>query len=252
VRPAALILFLAACLAPRAAEAQRARGRFEPTDLDLTGAGVVEIDLQAGYVKADDGHRIVAPDVEASLGIAKNAEIEIDTTYGVEDVPHFVDQTWVSLRLGIWDSRHPNGDVAWAAGIQAGPKLPTLSQSRGLGWESLAIVGGNTERLHVYGQIGLLLDPVDLSIAQHTRPAGVEGGFDVEVDLDDVDRWSLRGELGAVRFVSPHPDQIHATGGCALRVVPWLEVSVIGLVGFLPGGDRYGALLGVAPRFSVF
>jgi hypothetical protein len=242
-----------AALAPDAG-AQRTRRRFEPTDLNLTAKGVAEIDVQGGYVVSEPENHVIAPDVEASLGIAQNAEIEIDTSYGLErGKPMFLDQTWASLRLGVYDvPGKEDGEAAWAAGVQAGPKLPTGPDSRGLGFESIAIGGRNVGRVHLFLQAGMLLDPEDLTLPNRTRPFGVEGGGDLDLDLDDVDRWSIHAELGGVRFFSPHPDQIHATAGAALRVVPSLEVSAVALVGLLPGSDRFGILLGVAPRFRLF
>jgi len=235
------------------AEAQRVRRRFEPTDLRLTPQGVAEIDLQGGYLHGSPSDHVFAPDVEASLGISSRAELEIDTTYGFEDgKPMFLDDTWTSLRVGIVDIRAEGAaEAAWAAGIQAGPKLPTAPSSRTLGAEWLVIAGRNVGRYHVFFQIGGLLDPKDLD-AGGARPYGLEGGVDLDLDLDDVDRWSVKAELGGVRFFSPHADQIHATGGVAYKPIDWLELSLVAVGGILKSGDKYGLLFGASPSFKAF
>lgn len=142
--------------------------------------------------------------------------------------------------------------MSWAGGIQAGPKLPTTSWSRGIGVEGLAIVGRSSGPAHLFAQVGVLLDPYDVSPgAPRLRPFALEGGFDLDLDLDSRDRWSIKVELGGARFFSHHTAEAHVTGGLAYRVVRWLEVSVIAIGGIGPG-DRFGALLGAAPRFDLF
>jgi len=252
------VVVVVALLVAKDAEAQRVRRRFEPTDLRLTPTGVAEIDLQAGYLRSDQGHsRVFAPDVEASIGVSERVELEVDTTYGFHDgEADFLDDTWASLRLGIVDDRREGesqADAAWAAGAQAGPRIPTTSLSKSIGFEGIFIAGRNVGPAHVFGQIGGLVDPFDLAFApRRVRPVAIEGGLDLDLDLDQVDAWSLHAELGGARYFSPHPDQIHASAGPSYRVVPWLEVSVVGVAGLLPGADRWGVLFGMAPRFRAF
>ena len=246
-----LVLFSA-----KDAAAQRARRRFEPTDLRMQEAGIAEIDLQVGVLQGEDGARTSAPDFEASLGITPQVELEIDGTFGLDASakPQFLDNTLLSLRLAIVDVRDARDSASgWAAGVQAGPRLPTALGTRGLGVEALAIVGRTTGGLHLFVQGGTLLDPLEAGPgARAVRPFGVEAGVDLELDLDERERWSLTGELGGVKFLSSHRSQLHLTAGPTLRVAPWLELSVVGVLGFLAGGDRYGALLGATTRFRVF
>lgn len=239
------------------AAAQRPRRRFEPTDLRLQPAGVAEVDWQGGVVTGEDGQRAFLPDFEASLGISSHVELELDGTFGLDQLskPVFLDNTLLAVRIGVVDEPDaPGSTSSWSAGIQAGPRLPTLPQTHGLGLEALAIVGRTTGGMHLFAQFGSLIDPSE-SVAGYRRPVhpfGIEGGLDLDLDLDQHDTWSLSAELGGIKYFSPHRDQIHVATGPALRVSKWLELSVVGLVGLLSGGDRLGAFLGANTRFSVF
>src|SRR5207253_3187802 len=99
---------------------------------------------------------------------------------------------------------------AWAAGVQAGPRLPTALGARGLGVETLAIAGRTAGRLHLFVQGGTLLDPFQSAPGvRAARPFGIEAGVDLDLDLDDAGRWSLKAELGGVKFFSPDRSQLH-------------------------------------------
>ena len=66
------------------AEARPTRPRFEPTDLELENPGVLDVDLQLGYIDATPTGRVVLPDVELDLGIARNFELDVDATYALD------------------------------------------------------------------------------------------------------------------------------------------------------------------------
>lgn len=238
------------------AAAQSARRRFEPTDLRLQGEGVVELDTQVGIISGEDGVRRYVPDFEASLGISPSVELEVDGSFGLgeDGKPQLLDNTLLALRLAIVDVRDtPHSANAWAGGVQVGPRLPTALGNRGVGAEAIAIVGRTAGKVHLFLQLGALLDPLQAAPgARAARPFGLESGLDLDLDLDDHQRWSVKGELGGVKFLSPDRSQLHLTAGPAVRVVPWLELSLVGVLGFLAGGDRYGALLGAATRFRAF
>ena len=55
-----------------------------------------------------------------------------------------------------------------------------------------------------------------------------------------------------MRFVSDDPHQLLATAGLKWAASPALDLSVVGLWGFLAGNDRYGALLGISPKLRLF
>jgi hypothetical protein len=237
------------------ASAQHVRRRFEPTDINLQPAGVAEIDLQGGLVRGDDGTRAFAPDFEATIGISPQAELDIDGAFGFDHGTFEpLDNTLVALRVGVLDARDtPTSESAWAAGVQAGPRLPTLPGARGLGMEALAIVGRTDGPMHLFFQVGTLLDPFQPNgSGPPVRPFGIEGGVDLDLDLDAREAWSLKAELGGVKFFSPHDSQLHATAGPAIHATKSLELSLVALVGLLPGGDRYGLLLGATSRFRAF
>jgi hypothetical protein len=70
-------------------------------------------------------------------------------------------------------------------------------------------------------------------------------------DGGQSNRTSLIGECSGVRFVSDDPHQLLATAGLKWAALPTLELSIIGLWGFLADSDRYGALLGISPKFHL-
>ncbi len=240
----------------RSAQAQ-GRRRFEPTDLRLQPAGVAEIDLQGGLVTGEDGKRAFVPDFETSIGIGSHIELELDGTFGLDDytTPVFLDNTLIAVRVAMFDVPDaPGSTSAWSGGIQAGPRLPTLSGRKQLGFEGLAIVGRSAGRMHVFGQAGTILDPLE-PVPGRTRlgrPFGLEVGINFDLDLDPEGIWSVTGELGAIKYLSPQLDQLHVAGGPQLKAASWLDVSLVGLVGILSGGDRLGILLGANTHFKVF
>lgn len=251
-------LFAGAIIVGSSGAAQaEGRRRFEPTDLRLQPAGVAEIDLQGGPVAGEDGKRAFVPDFETSLGIGSHIELEIDGTFGLDDYtdPIFLDNTLIAVRVAMFDEPdEPGSTSAWSGGFQAGPRLPTLPGRRLLGFEGLAIVGRSTGRMHVFFEAGTILDPLEPvpGRARLGRPFGLEGGIDFDLDLDERGTWSVIAELGAIKYLSPQLDQLHLAAGPQLKVTPWLDVSLVGLVGALPGGDRLGLFLGADTRFKVF
>lgn len=254
--PAALAAFALTVGISAAAHAE-GRRRFEPTDLRLQPAGVAEIDLQGGPVTGEDGARAFVPDFETSIGIGSHVELEIDGTFGLEGYtkPIFLDNTLIAVRVEMFDEPDaPGSKSAWSGGIQAGPRLPTLPGRKLLGFEGLAIVGRSTGRMHVFFQAGSIVDPLEPvpGRARLGRPFGLEGGINFDLDLDEKGVWSITGEVGAIKYLSPQLDQLHLAGGPQLQVTPWLDVSLVGLVGLLQGGDRLGLLLGADTRFKMF
>jgi hypothetical protein len=259
----AFALSLAGTVAVWSAPAWAARRpHFEPTDLDLEDTGIVELDLQLGPVRGPDAWRAVIPDFELDLGLLPNLELGLDGAYAVEGAAgrpfsfdHAApDSLWPAVKWGVLDTRQdpaPGEPVAmpiWALGLAAGPKLPVTAASRGVGAEALVLVGCTTRRLHAALNLGGFVEPHP--DASTPRPGGLEGGLDLAWDI--TDRVQLLGEVSGAAFWSPDPAQAAATAGASWDVADALTVSLVGLVGFLPGADHLGLLVGVAPKLRLF
>jgi len=248
-------LALTVAAGPR--NAQAARHRFEPTDLEWEASGLAELDIQVGAIRTEGPWRTVVPDVELDIGVAPNVEIDIDTAYAVDgpDDGRFSfdhpapENLWIAAKLGLYDSREDSSDTnAWALGAQLGPRLP-VHDTYGVGYEALLLAGYTWGENHFVLNLGGLIDPGPQVPSQ--RPRGVEGGLDVDVQLGHSP-LSVTAELAAVHFFSADRDQLNGTAGLTFAASNLLDLSVIGLVGFLKGGDRGGVLFGVSPKFALW
>ncbi|HVZ75184.1 MAG TPA: hypothetical protein VHJ20_22545 [Polyangia bacterium] len=259
-----LLLGIACALAPRVADAKRGvRPLFEPTDLELEDPGVTELDLQAGFIRGQGPWRLVVPDFEFDLGIFRNLEFDVDGAYALEDSDPSSkvsfdspapDNLWPALKIGIYDwadDDKPGADVwAWAVGTQVGPKLPVAPGSRGVGFEGLVLVGNVVHEAHFVLNAGAFVDPHPSPDA--ARSIGIELGLDFDRDLDSAGHYQVTAELSGVKFVSSDPNQLLATAGLAWSPNEATQISLVGLVGFLEGSDRYGALLGWSQKLRLF
>jgi hypothetical protein len=243
---------------PRAVHAAHIRPLFEPTDLELEKPGIVELDLQLGAILSQGPWRVVVPDFELDVGLLPYLELDLDGAYAVEGPStgpfsfdhNAPDSLWPSLKLGLLDWHDEPADQAWALGVQIGPKIPIAVGSHGVGIEGLMLVGFMLGSLHSVLNLGGFVDPSP--DATSGRPFGLESGVDVEFELGQSNRYSLIGEFSGVRFFSDDPHQLLATAGFKWTPVPWLELSAIGLWGFLAGSDRYGVLFGFSPKGRLF
>jgi len=219
--------------------------------------GTLDVDLQFGAVRSQVPWRLVVPDVEVDFGLSRNVELDIDAAYAIEgpDNGPFTldhpapDNLWLAVKLGLYDS-HGNGEAtSWAVGAQLGPKLPVATAAHGIGYEGLLLVARTWGESHLVLNLGGLIDPGVQVSGQ--RPAGIEGGLDLSLKLGQSS-YSITGELAGVRFVSADADQLHATAGVTWAATDSLDLSMVGLMGFLSGGDRVGVLLGVSPKFALW
>jgi hypothetical protein len=251
-----LATFFVLAFVPALAHAKR-HPQFEPTDLELEDPGTMELDLQLGLVKGSDAHRLVLPDFEFDLGLLENLELDVDGTYSIagqpDGTPLFLDHSapdnlWVSAKIGLYDGRD-DAKHAWALGLQVGPKLPTGSDEHGVGVEGLALIARMDGRVHLVLGIGGLVDP---HLTATPRPWGFETGLDLDLDLDDVDTWSLLGEIAFQGFGSPDPTQLNATIGLQYSPSPKLDLSVVAEAGFVPGSDPYGIFFGISPKAALW
>jgi hypothetical protein len=55
-----------------------------------------------------------------------------------------------------------------------------------------------------------------------------------------------------VVFASADPNQVQLGFGPTYAAASWLDLSVTGMLGFLPGGDHYGVVLGFAPHLPIW
>jgi hypothetical protein len=256
VRWPGFIALVALCTAaaPARAAGRRLRPRFEPTDLELEETGTLEADLQVGAVRGGDTSRIVIPDLELDVGLLRNLEIDLDGAYAIEGpedgslgFDHAApDSLWAAAKIGLASVDRP--DAGAGLGVQIGPKFPVAPGTHGLGAEVVVLAGARAGRWHLVANLGAFVDPA----SDGGRPHGLEGGVDVDLDLDPRGTWSLTGELAGVRFWSPDPHQLVATAGVAWAATRNLELSATGLFGFLDGGDKAAVLLGIAPKLSLW
>ena len=253
--PWACAVLVALAAAP--ARARPARRMFEPTDLELEDPGLLEIDGQIGVVRGPEAFRLAVPDLEIDLGLPHGFELDLDGAFALEApadgtlrFDHVApDNLWLGLKTGLFDWNDPAQRAAWAIGAQIGPKLPLAPEAHGVGIEALLLAGFHRAGTHVMLNAGGLVDPA--SGDDTARPVGLEGGVDLAQDLAD-DRWSLTAQLGAIVFRSDDPHQLTVSFGVAWAPSQTLELSLVMLAGLLPGSDRYGLLLGLAPKIAVW
>lgn len=238
------------------------RRRFEPTDLELQPAGVLELDTQVSYTEGETAGRVIVPDLELSLGITPRVQFEIDGAYAIEGPPvgrfsfdhPAPDNLWISTKLGLADFRDDDSDPksprAWALGLQLGPKIPLAKDARGDGFEAVFLVGRKLPHAQLVLDVGGFVDPS--SDGSLRRTTAMEAGLDLSIDLDRDGLFAILGEAGVMRFFSGELPQAHATCGLQWSPSPMLDVSLLGLVGFFAAGDRAGVLLGLTPRFLLW
>jgi len=259
----AIVLAGASGLSGVARARRGVRPLFEPTDLELEDPGVSELDLQVGLVRGQGPWRLVVPDFEIDLGVLRNLELDVDGSYALEAPgpgsfkfeDAAPDNLWAALKIGVadWVDEGKDADdlTAWALGAQAGPKIPAASGSHGVGFEVLVLVGHVVRSAHFVLNAGAFVDPSPAPAAN--RPIGIEVGVDFDRDLDAAGHYQVTAELSGVRFLSSDPNQLLATAGLAWTPIPpYTQLSIVGLVGFLEGSDRYGLLFGLTQKIGIW
>jgi hypothetical protein len=253
------VLALACIVVPHtAAAARRVRPLFEPTDLDLEDPGALEADLQFGFARGEDAWRLIVPDFEIDIGLFDFLELDIDSAYALEgrsgaafSIDHAApDSLWLAAKLGFFDSRDDAEQTAFALGLQLGPKLPTASAAHGVGAEGLLLLGTKIERVLLVWNAGAFVDPSP--DAASSRPLGFEVGVDSEIDLDAESKFGAIASAALTHFFSDDDDQLTGTLGMSWQVVDALQLSLIGLIGVLAGGDRFAILVGISPKLKLF
>jgi len=158
-----------------------------------------------------------------------------------------------SVAASRWIDQHrPVEQMTWCPGLPMLVRDQLISEG---GWidrrdDYFLLKLDEVGRARVVANAGGFVDPA--SDGERRRPAAIEGGLDLDLDLDDGGAWSLSGELGAVAFFSGEAHQTHVTAGVTWSASPSLDLSLVGLLGLFGGGDRGGVLLGVTPRVALF
>jgi hypothetical protein len=254
---------LAVLAGARVAHARRGvRPLFEPTDLELEDPGVTELDLQAGVIRGQLPWRLVIPDFELDLGLTRWLEFDVDGAYALEAPPGGFkfqdaapDNLWPAFKVGIYDWADEGATdydtSAWAVGAQVGPKLPVASGSHGVGFEALVLLGHVAWKAHFVLNAGWFVDPFPSAMSE--RPNGIELGLDFDRDLDKRGHYQVTAELSGVKFISSDPNQLLATAGLGWTPIPpYTQITLVGLVGFLEGSDKYGVLLGLTQKIGIW
>jgi hypothetical protein len=63
--------------------------------------------------------------------------------------------------------------------------------------------------------------------------------------------WFFVGEVSGVAFTSPDPNQLLTTAGIKWSPRESFDLSLVGVLGYLDGSDRWGILLGLSPKFRI-
>lgn len=255
VRSAPLLVLL---IGPAALARPHVRRHFEPTDLELEQPGTAQLDLETGFVRGRDAWRLVAPDFDLDVGLATWLEVGVNGGYAVEgeagkpfSLDHSAsDPLWISCKLGLVDVVDEEASRTYALGLQLGPKLPTFPGGHGVGAEALLLGGIGLGATTLSFNLGGFVDPAPGGVSQ--RPIAFESGITWDQDLDRAGRYSLSTDLSGVVYAHHEPTELQASFGPVVAVASWLDLSLTGVLGLLPSGDRYGALLGFSPHFGVW
>jgi len=227
---------------------------FEPDDLELEHAGVLDFDFQVGPLlgtSASQNH-LSLPDFEIGLGLTRQVELDVSSTVSLAErgvSPRVSsDALWVAAKLGLFDSVDAAGD-RWALGVELGPRLPTLAMF-GVGYGALGLFGFTRRGCTVVVNAGSFIDPAAGRGEPH--PSRLVLGLDLNVPVDPGGMWSVQSELGAAHSLDSDPDELSFTLGATYAVDPRLDVSLTALAGLLPNTDHAGLLLGVSPQLDLW
>jgi hypothetical protein len=211
---------------------------------------MVESNLQVGLLHDAVGNRWLVPEFDIDVGLAPNVEVGLDGTWSYQDpFNRAPDVVWALSKIMVLNEHDAVHDTAWAGGLVFGPKLPIGPGVTGCGYELLLLAGrsvGLTRfSLNAGGVIDPALDPT------RRRPVAILGGVDASFPIDVHGRLSLDGDLSGAAFLSGQPHELHTTMALVWHPSQNLQFSMSGLLGFLKGGDQYGAFFGVTVRLAL-
>ena len=219
---------------------------------------MAQLDMAYGLVRGQDAFRVSMPDFEFDLGLTKNIELDLDGEFalggpdtGVLEINQLAqDNLWSAVKVGLDTYEDQEDKTDWAYGFQVGPVWPIAPGAQGVGVEGLAIVGLRLGDNYFALNLGGLMQPGD--DPGQPRAKGFIGGIDAEIALDRKDLWALTAQIGGASYWSPDLPQVTTMLGVQYSVTENLDISITGLRGWLRGGDQYGVLFGITPRFALW
>ncbi len=237
-------------------DARTRRAVFDPEDLEMQKPGVLFIETTGGLLRDGQGRHEVMPDLSLDLGLTKSTELNIDGTFarisqgpntwgGMSNAP---DNIWLSLKNPLWTNRVRHSESAQTIGVQYGLKLPVARQSHGLGAQALGMFGLSATQRRLVLNIGYFVDPTTANV----QAWGALSGVDYEFDLDPEGVWQITGDLSGAWYGQDHTKELALTGGVTYVWQEKIELSLLGLGGWLAGGPAVGGFINVSPRITLW
>jgi len=231
---------------------------FEPTDLEFEDPGVTELDMQFGPVRGQNSYRISMADFEFDLGLTETVELDLDGEFAVGgpgDGSFTINQLaqdnlWSSLKIGLGTFEDKTEERELALGLQLGPIWPIAPQAQGVGVEGLALIGLRVQENYFALNLGGVNQPT--GGPGQGKPAGFLAGINIEMALDEKGVWAALAQASGVEYWTSDPDQITTEIGIQWSPYDNLDLSIVGLRGWLRGGDQWGILFGISPKFKLW
>ncbi len=214
--------------------------------------GTVEVDVQLGWQRDGQGEGVYVPDFEVDVGLLDDLELDVDSAFSLQGRPPSsptLDILWTSFKVGLYDWEDTDRGLAFAIGVQIGPRFSIHGDVDGPGAGGLILVGGVIKRLHFAVSGGIAHDA---AVPGLPRSTAILGGLDASLDLDAKGRFDLTGQLFVGHHLTGEPTDYGGTFGAEYNPTRWLTVSVSGMIGEVNGGFACGAFVGVSPKFRLW
>jgi hypothetical protein len=245
-------------VAASGAEARRHRPRFEPTNLDLNPVGVIDADVESGFIHDGQGDQLMLADVELDVGILPRVEFDLDTSLWTSSVglgtfqpgPAQFDNVWAGLKIGLVTGGRPGAPGAWGVGVQLGPRIALAPDAQGLGAEVLVIVEWTRRWGTVSLNVGGFSEPRQAGLHEVSR--ALVGAVDLAIPLGRSDVWTLTAEGFGVLNELTAQRELGASVGIACACSTHLGASLTALGGWIGDGPALGVLLGLSPQVRAW
>jgi len=201
------------------------------------------------YGDGDDGSRLITPDLELHLALSKRVQLAVEggltvTQVGSDQREVAGDPLWLSVTATLISMENEETGAIFGAGVQVGPRLPSVGAADALGGAALLLVGGGTRRLQVVANVGGVVD--------RSQTAALLFGLDVQLELGKAGDWELLADVGGLYAIDGDPAQLLVAVGAGWEVTDALELSLLVLGGPVFEGDRIGALVGLRQDFGLW